>query len=193
MEEIRIVFGILSGCLLVAGALPYIIDVWNNRTRPNVISWAGWTFLTVITTVAQVAKGADLSIIVPIASTIGTGIVATLGVRYGYTKFSILDKTCFTLGIIAILVWILTKEPLTAIVISVIADILFLLPTSVKAYREPNTETAFTYILFATGAFLGLLSSAQLDLQDMIYPIYLMVAYSSTTCILLIRRKFFVS
>ncbi|MDO8513980.1 MAG: hypothetical protein Q7S50_00355 [bacterium] len=189
IDAIRIGCAILSGLLLVAGTIPYIRDVLSRTTHPNIVSWVGWSLLTTITIVAQFAKGTNLSLVVPIASTIGTATIAVLGIRYGYAKFNTLDKVCFVLGVVAIISWIATKEPLSAIIISIIADILFLLPTSIKSYRLPHSETMMTYVLLSAGALFGLLSSNNLELQNILYPVYLFLAYASTVCILIVRRN----
>lgn len=189
MDNVRIVLGALSGILLVAGSIPYIRDVINKTTRPNVVSWGGWTLFSAIVAVAQIAKGADMSVLVPIGSTLGTGIVAVLGIKYGYVQFSKLDKVCFMLGAAAIAIWFVTGEPLTAIVIAIIADAFFLLPTSVKAYRTPLTETALSYVLYIVASIFGLLALTDLRLQNVLFPIYLIFAYGSTVIILLVRRK----
>jgi len=187
--SLSILIAVASVIALIAGIVPYIFDVLAKRARPNIVSFGGWTLLTVIGSAAQIAKGADLSVVVPIISSIGTGIVFLLAIRYGYTKFNLVDKISIPLALLAMALWLITNEPLTALILSVIADGIVAIPTLVKTYRDPTSETPFPWFMFAIGSALGIAALSNFDLHNILFPIYL-ICINAVIGILALRGKF---
>ena len=84
------------------------------------------------------------------------------------------DKLCFVLALAAIIFGLLTKEPLVALAISVLADIIASIPTIVKTYRDPYSEAVFPWFLVIV-ALLGAISTIKLNTANLIYPFYMLV------------------
>jgi hypothetical protein len=53
---------------------------------------------------------------------------------------------CGVLSLTALFFWAIADSPRTAIVLSASGDGLAALPTVIKAWRYPETETGFTYL-----------------------------------------------
>ncbi len=188
IETVRAILGVSAGILSIAAFFPYLRDILKGTTRPSLVSWSGWTLLTGIATAAQFTKGAGWSIVVPLASTIGTALVTVLAIKRGYTKFTTTDKICFSLAGLAIILWALTREPLVALILSLVADVIVAIPTILKTYRDPSSETKSTWLLFALGAIIGAFSSADLKLHNLLFPIYLFFM-DGTVFLLALRGK----
>jgi flagellar biosynthesis protein FliP len=164
---------LFSALLILAGVVPYIRSILKREVRPNLVSWAGWTLLTTIAAAAQISKGASLSVLIVLMSTLGTGAVAVLAIKLGYTKFSRLDIVCFLLAGLAMILWWVTNEPLVAIGLALTADFIVAVPTIVKTYKDPASETAFPWIIFAVGAGIGTATSSSYALHNLLFPLYL--------------------
>jgi hypothetical protein len=106
-----------------------------------------------------------------------------------YWKLTVFDLLCGAFSLLAIIVWYAINSPTVAILLAVIADGSASLPTIVKAWKYPETETGLTYI---TGFLTGLLflpSMPQWDIQNSAFQIYLLV--SSGTLMFAVYRKRF--
>jgi hypothetical protein len=163
----------ISVVLMLGSMYPYIRDIYKKTTKPDLVSWAGWALLSGIATAAQFAEGASYSVVVPLLSTLGNLTILVLGFRIGHSKFTHLDTLCFGLGLGTIFLWMITSDPVLALYMAALADFVVSVPTIVKAYKKPKSETPSAYFLFAAGSVFGLLASSNAEAQNVIYPLYL--------------------
>ena len=153
------------------------------------MSWFGWAFLFAIATAAQASKGIDWSLAVPLISTMSTTIIAFTALRLGRIVWTRIDGVCIVLGALAIILWAITKEPLTAIVLSIIADFAVTLPTIVKTYQDPASEPSTLWILYVIGVTLELVATQQFTVYNLLFPVYTVLG-SSVIAVLALRRHF---
>jgi len=148
----------------------------RGSTRPNIVSQILWALLTAIAFSAQLSAGASWSILILGALMFNMIIIATLAMSgYGYNKYTSLDFACLGLAVAAIILWYLTAEPVLAIVLSVTASVLSAIPTFVKTYRDPHTELALAWGIAVVAAVLSLLSSTKWNIENLIFPTYLLI------------------
>jgi hypothetical protein len=86
------------------------------------------------------------------------------------------DRVCIGFAILAILLWAVTKEPLTALVLSTIADLFVTLPTIIKTYREPESEPATLWRLYTFAALLAIVATTDLTIYNLLVPVYTVIA-----------------
>ena len=181
---------IISGVLTFVAVVPYVRDMFKGTTRPNIVTWGLWLLVQAIFAGAQYASGASWSIVLPLTEMLTVGFVVFLAlIGYGYGKYNRLDIVCFLLAITAILLWQLTREPIFALVLSVMADCIAAIPTLVKSYKDPSSETASSYLLVVAGAFFALLSSRLWNLPNLLWPGYLFVLNGSIFCLVFIGQR----
>ena len=163
--------GVISGILQVGSIIPYVRDILKGTTRPNAVSTGLWMLLAGIAFVAQISAGASWSVILVGGIAFNCTVVTVLALSgYGYAKYGKLDWLCLALGLTSIGAWILTENPVVAIILAVIASIIANIPTVVKTYREPHSEHAFSWLVVVTASSLSLLSTAQWNIQNLLYP-----------------------
>jgi hypothetical protein len=151
------------------------------------VSWFGWALLFAIATVAQASKGIDWSLAVPLISTISTTIIAFTALYMGRAVWTRADGICIALGTLAIVLWAITKEPLTALVLSMIADLSVTAPTILKTYQDPTSEPATLWVLYVIGVTLELVATQQLTIYNLLFPVYTVIG--STVIAALSLRK----
>ena len=183
------VVGTGASLLLLALIVPYIRSIVGGTTRPSAVSWFGWAFLFAIATAAQASKGIDWSLAVPLISTLSTTIIAFTALYMGRAVWTRADGICIVLGTLAIILWAITKEPLTAIVLSIIADFAVTLPTIVKTYQDPTSEPSTLWILYVIGVTLELVATQQFTVYNLLFPVYTVLG-SSVIAILALRGRF---
>lgn len=165
---------IAAGVLTLVSVVPYVRDMVKGSTRPNIVSWGIWCLVQAIFAAAQLAEGASLSVVLPIAEVATVGLVVVLGLRgYGYKKYGTLDFVCLALALGAIVLWQVTSVPLIAMWMAVVADFIAAIPTLVKAYKDPKSETPLAYFLVVLSAIAAALSTSILDLPNLLWPVYI--------------------
>ena len=96
----------------------------------------------------------------------------------GYKKYTTFDWLCLISALSAILLWVLTNNPLLAILLSILADFLASLPTVVKAYKDSTSESMRAYILAGILGILSVFSTEIFNLANTIWPLYIIFANS---------------
>lgn len=181
---------VAAGVLTLASAVPYIRDMLKGTTRPNVVSWGIWCLVQGIFAAAQLAEGASFSVVLPLAEVGTVGFIALLGlVGYGYKKYGKLDIACLVLALLAIVLWQTTGEPLLALWFSVAADVLAAVPTFMKAYKDPKSETLSSYFLVALSAVAAALSTTIIDLPNLLWPANIFFGNALVVCLILLGRR----
>lgn len=180
----------VAGILTIISVVPYVRDMVKGSTRPNVVSWGIWCLVQAIFAAAQIAEGASLSVVLPIAEVATVGLVVVLGlVGYGYKKYGKLDFICLALALGAIVLWQVTSVPLVAMWMAVAADFIAAIPTLVKAYKDPKSETPLAYFLVVLSAVAAGLSTHIIDLPNLLWPVYIFAINIATVSLILLGRK----
>jgi len=175
MIDWHLALGTISGILAAVAIVPYIKDILHGSTRPNVVSWALWVFLLLISILAQVSAGASWSLVFLIGDFIGTSTILVLClIGYGYSNYGWIEWVCLALAIIAIVSWQLTHQPILALVFAVIADLMASIPTVVKAVKDPWSEHPMQWIMICVASGLGIASTTIINTANLIFPIYLL-------------------
>jgi hypothetical protein len=89
------------------------------------------------------------------------------------------DYICWALSILALVLWWITKEPLIAIIFSIASDGFAAIPTIIKSWKHPDTESVEAY---TTGLFNSLTSFFALrtfGISELAFPVYLVLVNSS--------------
>src|SRR3989338_2197787 len=141
-------FGYLTILISLIGISFYIRDIFLGKTRPNFISWFFWMLAPFIGVFLQLKAGAGLSVL-PIFMAGFTPVlvlIASIIKRNGYWKITSFDIVCGVLSIMALMLWILTQNTAISIFFAILADGLAGVPTLIKAWKNPETETALGYV-----------------------------------------------
>lgn len=182
--------GIASGILVTISAIPYIRDVLLKKTKPHRFTWLIWSILLAIAFFAQLSKGASWSLLLTAGDFTAVFIIFILSIKYGTGGTSKFDLwTLFGAGV-GLLLWYITNEALTALLITILIDFLAGLLTIRKSYSYPNTETLVAYLICSFGAFLGIFSVDEYNFSLLIFPIWIFaINLSIGMTIILARRR----
>jgi len=190
MNVVLAILGIMSGVIGIVAYPPYIRDMLRRTTKPERASWFIWTVLSGIALGSQLAEGAQWSIAMTLANTIGVTVIFLMSLKFGYGGLHRRDVISLALAAIGLVLWLFTKQPLIALLIVVAVDAAGAWLTVYKAYKDPGSETLVTWWLDCVSNLLGLLAVGSLSFSLMLYPAYLLVANGAVvTAIYLARRK----
>ena len=175
----HLLIGIAAGIIQLYAIVPYVKDILlPDGTRPNVVSWALWTLLQLIAIWIQVTSdgGISWSLILLCATTFNTGLVVVLCLRgYGDKEFGPIEKACLAIALIAIGLYVTTKDAEVALGFNILADLVAAGPTIMKTALNPRSEAWFPWFLVSVAAALGALSSEIRDAENLAFPIYLAI------------------
>ncbi len=185
-------FALVTAVITIVAVVPYLRDMLYGTTRPNLVTWGLWLLIQAIFISAQFSSGASWSVVLPLMEMVTVGIVFFLGLfGYGYKKYGRLDGVCLAIALAAIVLWQLTDEPMVALVLSVFADFVAVLPTFKKAYLDPKSETPSAYLLVVIASIFAAASTTIFDVANLMWPIYIGVLNGTVLVLILLGRKRF--
>ena len=176
MEYIKyLVF--VGAIVQIYGVFSYIKETIKGKTKPNRVTWLLWSVAPLIATAAAVNTGVRMSAIPVFMSGFGPLLVflASFFNKKSYWKLQKFDYLCGGCSILALVLWGITKEPMVAIIFAIGSDGLAGLPTLVKSWNHPETESVEAY---STGLFNSLTSFAAITVWNfaaLAFPIYLVI------------------
>jgi hypothetical protein len=186
----HVILGFISAAFMVAGTAPYIRDMLRGQTRPNIVSWSIWALAVGISAVAQFSAGASWSLaLVAAVFVMDMSVTLFAFVGYGYTKFRWWDATCLVLSISALVLWHTTNDPLVGLGFAILADGIAFIPTFIKSYQDPYSETAMAWLLFAFSGIAGVFATSLYDFANLSFPIYYALANGSLWILIVLRQR----
>lgn len=171
------------------GGLDYLINTLKGKTKPNKVSWLLWTIAPLIAFAAELKQGVGVQSF----TTFIVGFVPLLVLLGSFVnkkaqwEIEKLDIICGVLSSLGILLWLVTKVGNLAILFSIFADGLAFIPTLVKAFKYPETESANVFITGFVAMAITLLTVTNWNFQTFGFPLYLFLADLSAA--LLIQLK----
>jgi len=165
-----------SGAYLV-GTYVYIKSMLIGNAKPNRVTWLLWAIAPMIGFVAAVSKGTGLAAVpVFMAGFCPLLIfVASFAVRGAHWKLVKLDYACGLLSILALVFWAVTSNADIAILFAILSDALASVPTLIKGWQYPETESAVPYLIGAFGGFTSFLAITAWTFSQYAFPAYLMI------------------
>ncbi len=177
------VIGITAGVLSFLPCPLYLYSMWKGETKPDRVTWWVLSFTTLMIAVTYYAIGARETIWFPIGYTISFLIVAILSVPYGEgpLKLHTLDRVCLAGAVISGLLWLLLDAPLVALIVAILTEAIGLIPTAVKAYKRPESEGKWAWVLTTIASFLNLFALESWTSILALYPIYVFLTNAPIT------------
>ena len=169
---------------------PYIRSIILGETKPHVFSWIIWGSTTFVVFLAQLEDDGGVG-----AWPIGVSGVITLFVSaLSYFKRSDISITktdwlFFITAMSALPLWYFTSNPLWAVVILTLVDILGFGPTVRKSYEQPHSESLLFFALFAARNFIVILALENHSITTVLFPAAVGAACIVLIIMLIYRRK----
>ncbi len=186
MQEIA---GYLTGVLLIVGFIPYLLDIFRHKTKPERASWLIWGILGTIAFFSQLASGASWSLVLTGVDTLIVLWILGLSIKDGVGGFTKLDITSLILAGIGLIAWYFTHQPLTALLLVLFVDAIGVILTIIKTYNEPETETMFAWLMASLAGLLSAVAVGKLDLTLLLYPAYIFLANGLVAATVIIGKK----
>jgi hypothetical protein len=172
---ISVNFVYVGSALGVIGGAFYLRDTLRGTTQPNRMTWLLWAVAPLLAAAVEFHDGVGLRtlttfvigfmpLLVFIASFKNPGAVWKIGW---------LDYLCGALSVGGTIGWLVTRSGVVAIVAAIVADGLAALPTLVKSWTNPETESASSYVGALANAAILLLTVDHFTTAEVAFPIYI--------------------
>ena len=168
----------IGAAVQLLGIFSYIKETLRGNTKPNKVTWLMWSVAPLIATFAALADGVGWSVLPVFIAGFGPLLVfiASFVNKNSHWELETFDYLCGFCSVLALVLWGITKEPVIAIVFAIASDGFAAIPTLVKSWKYPETETAAAY---TTGLFSALTSFTAIKIWNFssyAFPAYLVIA-----------------
>ena len=155
----RQLFTVLSGLTIAISYIPFIRGTIQGRVVPNRASWIVWFVQDVLIASSAIMAGVGPAAVMPVIWGLGATMMLILSLTKGTRgAFTGLEKACLVLSGLGILLWATTGAPRLTLVASVSALCIGGVPTVVKAWVKPWTETMSGWLLMILGTVFSSLA-----------------------------------
>jgi hypothetical protein len=168
---------IVAAAISLFAALVYIRSMFKGNTKPNRVTWLMWSIAPLIAAAAEISNGVSWAVLPVFMSGFCPLLifVASFFTRKAYWKLSKIDYLCGVLSGLALLLWYLTKEPNLAITMAIASDAFAGLPTVIKAWSNPETESVWPYLTGIFAPMTSFAAAASWSFSEIAFPAYLVM------------------
>jgi len=181
--------------LTLLAFVPYIRSIVQGKTRPHVFSWLIWGSTTFVIFLAQLADRGGAG-----AWPMGVSGLITLYIAYlAYVHQRRSDVLAFTINrvdwlflgvsLLALPLWAVTANPLWAVMVLTVVDVLGFGPTFRKAYSQPYSEHLLFYATITLRNLLATVALAHYSLTTMLFPLTMAIICVIFIMMVLYRRR----
>ncbi len=168
-------FALLGSVIASMGGAYYAYLTVRGRVKPHKVTWFFWGAFPMIAFAAQLTQGVGL--IAWATFVAGTPPVLVLIGSFfnkdAYWEIRTIDYWFAAAGVLSVIAWQLTGIPNIAFTFSLLADLLVALPTVIKTYRFPETESWKAYGVSAFGFLFAVLAIHHWTYENYAFVIYL--------------------
>jgi hypothetical protein len=176
--------------LTFAMFVPYIRSIRDGRTKPHAFSWIIWALGTLVVFLAQLADHGGSGAWPIGVSGVITAYIAVLA-YWNRTDTSITraDWVFLAIAAAALPCWLLTSNPLLAVVLLTGVDLAGFGPTFRFAYSNPHKERIGFYSLGAARNVLAIAALERYSLTTVLFPAAVAIACVVFVLMVGYRRK----
>ncbi|MFH1142182.1 MAG: hypothetical protein ABIH67_01280 [Candidatus Uhrbacteria bacterium] len=186
--DIKIILGVLAAVIGTLAFFPYIRDTLTKKTKPHSFTWLIWALTQGTAVVALWVGGGGVG---AIALTIGTFLVFCvflLSLKYGTKDITRSDKMVLIVALLAIVVWWQLDNPVLAVIMVSAIDVLGFIPSFRKSFKDPWSETTWSWIMYATANILAIFALREYNALTVTYISSIAVAEIFLLVIVYFRR-----
>lgn len=169
---------------------PYIKNIYRNEVRPHVFSWIVWGITTFVVFLAQIeAHGGVGAWPIGVSGAITIFVACLAFWKRGDVSITKSDWFFFVAALSSLPFWFFTADPLWAVVILTLVDLLGFGPTYRKAYSSPRSESLLFFGLFTARNIIVIGALESYSVTTVLFPAAIAAASALLMAIILLRRR----
>jgi hypothetical protein len=172
---INVHFVYLGAGLGSVGSLIYVWDTLRGTTQPNRVTWILWAFAPLLAFAVELHSGIGLRSL----TTFVIGFmpllvfIASFHNQAAVWKIRRVDYVCGAMSLAGTAAWLVTRNGVAAIVAAIVADFLAGIPTMVKSWSNPKSETVTSYVGAVLNSGILLLTIHHWTTEVAAFPLFI--------------------
>jgi hypothetical protein len=163
--------GAAAAALTLLAYLPYLWAILLGDIRPHVFTWIIWGTATMLGFAAALDSGGGWGAWVIGLSAVTSFVVATLAyVKRADVTISHTDVLFFAVALAAVPLWVLAHDPLWAVLLLTLIELLGFGPTFRKTWHAPRSESMTFLVLLILRNTLILSALERYTLTTVLFP-----------------------
>ncbi len=157
------------------GTSVYLRDTLRGTTKPNRVTWLLWAVAPLLAATVELDQGVGLRAL----PTFMLGFMPLLVFAASFHnpvavwRIRRIDYACGALSVVGTLIWLVTRNGVLAISAAIAADFLAGVPTLMKSWTHPETETVHSYIGAVISMSIVLLTIQHWTFDVAAFPIFI--------------------
>ena len=162
------------------GTAVYLRDTLRGTTKPNRVTWLLWAVAPLLAAAVELDEGVGLRAL----PTFMVGFMpllvfaASFHNRAAVWRVRRIDYGCGVMSVVGTVVWLVTRNGVLAICAAIAADFLAGVPTVMKSWTHPETETVYSYLGAVISMAILLLTITDWTFEEAAFPIFIVCVAS---------------
>jgi hypothetical protein len=164
----------LGTAIGAAGAAVYLRDTLRGTTQPNRVTWLLWAVAPLLAAAVEFNEGAGLRAL-PTFMVGFMPLLIFIGSFHNSAsvwKVRRMDYACGVVSVVGTIVWLVTRNGVLAISAAIAADFLAGIPTLMKSWTHPGSETVHSYIGAVISMVILLLTVDHWTFDVVAFPLF---------------------
>lgn len=165
----------LGSAIGALGTAVYLRDTLRGTTKPNRVTWLLWAVAPLLAAAVELDEGVGLRTLPTF--TVGffplLVFVASFHNPESVWKIRRIDYACGAMSVVGTIIWLATRNGVVAISAAILADFLAGVPTVMKSWTHPQTETVSSYIGAVLSMVILLLTIDRWTFDVAAFPLFI--------------------
>jgi hypothetical protein len=159
------------------GSAKYIFDTIRGVTKPNRVTWLLWAIAPVIATAAALSDGAGWAILPAFMSGFCPFLIfrASFFNKNSYWQLSKLDYVCGAFATASLVFFAVSGNAVLTIILTILVDTFAAIPTLIKSYKYPETESGLFYVIGMLTQATGFIAMRTWSFSESAFGIFVFV------------------
>jgi len=165
----------LGAAVGAVGTAVYLRDTWRGTTQPNRVTWLLWAVAPLLAAAVELDDGVGVRALptfmvgfMPLLVFIGS--FRNPGAVWQIRR---IDYACGAMSVVGTAVWLVTRNGIIGISAAIVADFLAGMPTVMKSWTHPHTETVYAYLGAVLSMVILLLTVDHWTFEVAAFPIFI--------------------
>jgi len=162
------------------GTAVYLRDTLRGTTKPHRVTWLLWAFAPLLAAAVELDDGVGLRAL-PTFMIGFMPLLVFIGSFHNPAadwKIRRIDYACGVMSVVGTIVWLVTRNGILAISAAIAADFLAGIPTLMKSWSHPKTETVYSYLGAVISMAILLLTITDWTFEEAAFPIFIVCVAS---------------
>lgn len=145
--DAKYLFLVLSGIATFFSYFIYFRSIIKWESKPHVISWFIWWLISFVIFSIQIYDNAWIWAFNIWFVAFLCFLIALISLKKWSTKINKADYISLAFWVLSIILWIFSNNPFFSVILLILVDIFWFIPTILKSIKNPFEETEIAYFL----------------------------------------------